>query len=135
MKQINPDLSDEQKRVLFDKGTEAPGSGSYLHMNDAGQFTCANCGSPIFESSAKYDSATSGLIGWPSFDTAIKDAVTEIDDSSMGMKRTEVVCTNCKVHLGHVFPADDASTGIHYCINSVSLGFNQAESKSDVIEK
>ena len=128
MKQINPDLSDNQKKVLFEKGTEAPGSGKYLHMNDAGQFTCANCDSPIFASDAKYDSATPGLIGWPSFDSAIDGAVTEIDDLSMGMRRTEVVCSNCSGHLGHVFPADDAPTGIHYCINSASLGFDPTSS-------
>lgn len=124
MKQINPNLSEEQKKVLFEKGTELPGSGKFLHMNDAGQFTCANCETPIFESEAKYDSATRGLIGWPSFDTAIEGAVVEQDDLSMGMKRTEVVCSNCGGHLGHVFPADDAPTGTHYCINSASLGFN-----------
>lgn len=131
MKQINPDLDEEQKRVLFEKGTEAPGSGKYLHMNDTGQFTCANCEQPIFESSAKYDSATPGLIGWPSFDTAIEGAVKERDDTSMGMHRTEVVCANCGGHLGHVFPADDAPTGIHYCINSASLGFDPDEHKKD----
>jgi peptide-methionine (R)-S-oxide reductase len=127
MKQINPNLNAEQKRILFEKGTEAPGSGKYLHMNDEGQFMCANCDNPIFASSAKYDSATPGLIGWPSFDTAIDGSVTEIDDFSMGMQRTEVVCANCGGHLGHVFPADDATTGMHYCINSASLGFTPTD--------
>ena len=122
-KQLNDNLSDEQKRVLFDKGTEAPGSGEYLHMVDDGTYHCANCNAALFSSDAKYDSRTPGLIGWPSFDAAIDGAVAFIPDDSLGMERTEVVCSACGVHLGHVFDADDAPTGTHFCINSVCLGF------------
>ena len=75
-KQINPNLTDEQKRVLFDKGTEVPGTGEYLNHSETGMYTCANCGAELFKSDAKYDSRTPGLIGWPSFaDPATNDAL------------------------------------------------------------
>ncbi len=122
---MNPELSDEQKRVLFDQGTEAPGTGKFLNHSETGEYTCANCGAVLFSSEAKYESKTPGLIGWPSFDQAIPDAVIEKSDTSMGMERTEIVCANCGGHLGHVFPADDAPTGMHYCVNSVSLDFEK----------
>lgn len=125
MKHMNPELSDEQKRVLFDQGTEAPGTGKFLNHSETGEYTCANCGAVLFSSEAKYESKTPGLIGWPSFDQAIPDAVIEKSDTSMGMERTEIVCANCGGHLGHVFPADDAPTGMHYCVNSVSLDFEK----------
>lgn len=124
--QQNPDLTDEQKEVLFNKGTEAPGTGEYLNHNAAGVYTCANCGAELFKSDAKYESKTPGLIGWPSFaDPASNDAVELRPDDTLGMSRTEVVCKNCGAHLGHVFDADDApNDGKHYCINSVCLGFS-----------
>lgn len=121
--QHNDSLSDEQKRVLFEKGTEAPFSGTLLDNTAEGMYHCANCGSQLFESGAKYDSRTPGLIGWPSFDKAIEGAVKFVPDNSAGMERTEAVCANCGAHLGHVFDADDAETGKHYCINSVCLDF------------
>jgi len=116
-------LSDEQLRVLRDKGTEAPGSGEYLHHSEDGTYSCAACGTQLFESNAKYDSRTPGLIGWPSFDQAIDGSIRYVEDTSLGMNRTEVVCANCGGHLGHVFSADDAPSGSHYCINSCSLEF------------
>lgn len=120
-------LSDEQKRVLFDKGTEAPGSGVFLNHTEQGSYTCANCGAVLFSSEHKYDSKTPGLIGWPSFSNpAGNDAVELRPDTSLGMVRTEVVCRSCGGHLGHVFDADDAPDGgKHYCINSVCLGFQK----------
>ena len=127
MKQINPDLSDEQKHVLLEKGTEAPGTGKFLNHNEDGSYTCANCGVRLFSSDAKYDSRTPGLIGWPSFDKAIDGAIEEKPDDSLGMERTEIICKNCGGHLGHVFPADDAPTGTHYCVNSTSLGFEKSK--------
>ena len=130
MKQLNDDLTDEQKEVLFNRGTETPGTGKFLNHNEDGDYTCANCGTVLFASDTKYESRMPGLIGWPSFDKAVPGAITEKDDSSLGMQRTETVCTNCGVHLGHVFPADDAPTGTHYCINSASLGFVPAEENS-----
>lgn len=127
MKQINPNLDDQQKKVLFKKGTEAPGSGKFLNHNQDGTYTCANCGAQLFSSTTKYESTQPGLIGWPSFDAAIEGALEEREDNSMFMKRTEIVCANCKGHLGHVFAADDAPSGTHYCVNSASLDFEKKD--------
>ncbi len=118
----NPDLSDEQRAVLFDKATEAPFSGSLLNVTEDGVYECANCHTKLFESNAKYDSGC----GWPSFDTAIDGAVAYHTDISLGMSRTEVTCAACGGHLGHVF--DDGpveTTGKRFCINSLSLGFQK----------
>ncbi len=124
--QQNPHLTEEQKRILFGKGTELPGSGKYLHHDETGMYTCANCGASLFTSADKYESQTPGLVGWPSFsDPATNDAVELRDDTSSGMQRTEVVCKNCNGHLGHVFAADDSPKGQHYCINSACLDFTQ----------
>lgn len=124
--QQNPDLTDDQKDVLFNKGTEAPGTGKFLNHNEAGMYTCANCEAPLFSSDSKYESTTPGLIGWPSFSEAAANGAVELrDDNSLGMHRQEVVCKNCGVHLGHLFAADDSPNGQHYCINSASLGFNK----------
>jgi peptide-methionine (R)-S-oxide reductase len=122
----NPNLSDEQKRVMFEKGTEAPGSGELLDENRDGVYTCANCGAALFPSSEKYESRTPGLIGWPSFaDAASNDALVLTPDDSYGMKRMEVTCANCGVHLGHLFEGvDDHPSGKHYCINSCTLNFD-----------
>lgn len=117
------ELSDKQKHVLLEKGTEAPHSGALLEMNDKGDYVCAQCGAKIFESSAKYESTTPGLIGWPSFDRAVPGAIKEVEDNSLFMRRTETVCAKCGGHLGHVFAADDSPTGTHYCINSCAMNF------------
>lgn len=123
MKQINPDLSREQKAVLFDKATEAPFSGKYLHVTDDGQYVCANCGTQLFDASAKYDSGC----GWPSFDRAIKGSVAYKTDKSHGMTRTEITCATCGGHLGHAFPDGPAeTTGDRYCVNSLALDFIKA---------
>ncbi len=118
---INPNLTAEQKDVLFNKHTEAPFTGEFLHNKKTGMYTCANCGNPLFASGTKFDSGS----GWPSFyDVATKGAVKLEKDSSMGMNRIEVVCANCGSHLGHVFnDAPDQPTGQRYCINSCALGF------------
>lgn len=123
--QKNPNLTDEQKRVLFEKGTEAPGTGAYLNHSETGMYTCANCSAALFSSDQKYDSTTPGLVGWPSFANPESNSAVElVPDNTLGMHRTEVVCKNCGAHLGHVFDADDAPEGgKHYCINSVCLGF------------
>ena len=116
----NPQLSKEQRAVLFDKGTEAPFSGALLYNHDDGDYTCANCGAVLFASDNKYESGC----GWPSFDQAIEGTVTFTEDTTHGMKRTEITCTNCGGHLGHVF--DDGpkeTTGLRYCVNSLSLQF------------
>ena len=114
------ELSKEQQAVLFDKGTEAPFSGALLYNHDDGDYTCANCGAVLFASDNKYESGC----GWPSFDQAIEGTVTFTEDTTHGMKRTEITCTNCGGHLGHVF--DDGpkeTTGLRYCVNSLSLQF------------
>ncbi len=116
----NPKLSDDQKEVLFNKATEAPFSGEFVDKKDDGSYTCANCGTVLFDSSRKYDSNC----GWPSFDDAIEGAVLMKPDVSHGMVRTEITCATCGGHLGHVF--DDGprnTTGMRYCVNSLSLQF------------
>jgi len=122
-KQINPNLDDEQKRVLFDKGTEAPFSGALLNNEEDGDYTCANCGSAVFGAETKFDSGC----GWPSFyDVKDTDAVKLTQDNSLGMKRVEVTCATCGGHLGHVFnDGYDQPTGMRFCINSVSLDFDR----------
>lgn len=125
---MNDDLSEEQKNVLFDKGTETPGTGKFLSHSEQGEYTCANCGSKLFSSDTKYESTAAGLVGWPSFDGAIKGAVEYKDDNNLFMKRTEITCANCGGHLGHVFKADDAPSGDHYCVNSASLDFDPVKS-------
>lgn len=116
----NPDLTNEQKAVLFDKATEAPFSGALLYTFDTGDYTCANCGSILFTSDTKFDSDC----GWPSFDQAVGGAIKTETDNSHGMVRTEIMCAHCGGHLGHVFddgPKD--TTGLRYCVNSLSLQF------------
>ncbi|PID68530.1 MAG: peptide-methionine (R)-S-oxide reductase [Flavobacteriia bacterium] len=113
-------LSDEQYRILREKGTEYPGTGDYYMHFEEGTYVCAGCGTPLFESNHKFESRC----GWPSFDDAIEGKVLYKRDTSHGMIRTEILCANCDGHLGHVF--DDGprnTTGKRYCVNSVSLDF------------
>lgn len=123
---MNKNLSDEQRAVLFDKATEAPFSGDLLYMRVDGDYCCANCGSRLFASDAKFDSDC----GWPSFDQALSGAVNYTPDTSHGMNRTEVTCASCGGHLGHVF--DDGpikTTGKRYCINSLAMSFRPTPPK------
>lgn len=120
----NKNLTDEAKKVLFEKGTEAPFTGEYVDTDQAGMYKCANCGNPLFSSDTKFHSGT----GWPSFDDALPNAVKFIEDTTHGMHRTEVVCAQCGGHLGHVFndgPAE--TTGKRYCINSVCLALEKKD--------
>ena len=111
-------LTEEQYRVCRQKGTEPAFSGQYDHEANHGAFNCVCCNSPLFSSEAKFDSGT----GWPSFFEPVSSStVTEIVDNSLAMKRTEVVCSNCDAHLGHVFEDGPTPTGLRYCINSVCL--------------
>lgn len=115
-------LTPEQYRVLREKGTEPPFSGALLHNKLKGVYTCGGCGTELFADSTKFDSGS----GWPSFYEAIdKERIEEIEDGSHGMRRIEIVCRNCKGHLGHVFPDGPRPTGLRYCVNSLSLGFKE----------
>lgn len=115
--ELKQKLTPEQYHILREKGTEAPGSSPLLHEHGKGMFTCAVCGSQLFNSDAKFDSGT----GWPSFDQALPGAVEFHEDSSYGMNRTEVTCATCGSHLGHVFDDGPASTGKRFCINGACL--------------
>jgi peptide-methionine (R)-S-oxide reductase len=121
VKQINPNLTEEQKEVLFDKATETPFTGQFLENKEAGMYTCANCDKTLFSSDTKFESGS----GWPSFyDVAKSGAIKLIPDNTLGMERTEVVCANCGAHLGHLFhDAVDQPTGERYCVNGTALGF------------
>jgi len=123
----NPKLSAEQKDILFNKGTEAPFTGKFLHNKDSGMYTCANCGAALFDSTTKFDSGS----GWPSFyDVASKGSVKLTPDTRHGMHRVEVTCSNCGGHLGHLFnDATDQPTGMRFCINSCSLDFRPQPKK------
>jgi peptide-methionine (R)-S-oxide reductase len=115
-------LTPEQYRVLRQKGTEPPFSGTYLHNKEKGVYTCGGCGTELFTHSAKFDSGS----GWPSFYEAVdREKIEEIEDESHGMRRIEIVCRNCGGHLGHVFPDGPHPTGLRYCVNSLSLGFRE----------
>lgn len=117
-KSMNPGLTDEQKAVMFEKGTEAPFSGKYLKERAQGMYRCANCGAELFSSNAKFDSGT----GWPSFtEPANLEHVLLREDRSGGMVRAEVVCKRCGAHLGHVFDDGPGPTGKRFCVNSCSL--------------
>jgi peptide-methionine (R)-S-oxide reductase len=116
-------LTPEQYAVLRQKATERPFTGEYVHSKAEGTYNCAACGQPLFASDTKFESGT----GWPSFWDVIEQGNVElIQDNSHGMRRTEVVCSRCGSHLGHLFddgPRD--TTGLRYCINSAALSLQK----------
>ena len=118
------ELSPERYQVLRHAGTEAAWSGELLHVDGEGEFRCAGCGAVLFDTDSKFDSGS----GWPSFDRAKSEGtIIERPDNSLFMRRVEIVCARCGGHLGHVFPDGPTETGMRYCVNSLSLTYNQGD--------
>lgn len=121
--ELKQKLTPQQYNVVVKQGTEPPFSHEYNEVKEPGVFECVACGQPLFRTETKFDSGT----GWPSFYQPIaEDNVQGVEDKSLGMTRTEVVCGNCGAHLGHVFPDGPKPTGLRYCINGASLNFEEA---------
>jgi len=119
-------LTPEQYRITRKKGTEMAGTCAFLGNHKVGTFSCVCCGAPLFSSGAKFESGT----GWPSFfEPAPGSTIMEHADSTLGMRRTEVICGRCDAHLGHVFDDGPPPSGKRYCINSASLIFTPAPSE------
>jgi peptide-methionine (R)-S-oxide reductase len=116
-------LTPEQFEVLRKHGTERAGTSPLNTEHRDGVFSCSGCGQPLFKSDSKFESGT----GWPSFFVPLEGAIETTTDRKYGMARTEVHCSRCKGHLGHVFEDGPAPTGLRYCMNGVSLVFKPAE--------
>lgn len=124
------ELTAEEKAVIINKGTEIPFTGIYNNRWKSGTYNCKQCGTPLYNSSDKFD----GHCGWPSFDDEIKNAVKSIPDKDG--RRTEIVCANCGGHLGHVFEGEEfTDKNLRHCVNSISLTFTPLEMKNEKIKK
>lgn len=118
--ELASNLSEEERRVLLHEGTEHPFCGGLLDNKEAGVYHCRLCDLPLFSSDSKFDSGT----GWPSFFQPFDpEHVRELQDTSLGMVRTEIRCARCNGHLGHVFPDGPPPTGQRYCLNSAAMSF------------
>tara|TARA_Y100000310_G_scaffold142565_1_gene142089 strand:- start:197 stop:691 length:495 start_codon:yes stop_codon:yes gene_type:complete len=120
-------LTSEQYRILREKGTEMAFTGKYDKYFEKGTYTCAGCSTPLFESETKYDSGC----GWPAFYQSLPESIDETPDHSFGRVRTEITCSKCDGHLGHVFTDGPKPTGLRYCVNSVSLDFISPDNKEN----
>lgn len=123
----NPALSPLQLSVLRDKSTERPNTGAYLHNKESGVYHCANCDQPLYKSETKFESGC----GWPAFNEELPGSLKYIKDRSLGMERTEIVCSNCGGHMGHVFEGEGWKKILNlpkdqrHCVNSCSLNFKK----------
>ena len=115
--QLNPERFEVMRRAA----TEAPFTGSLLHVDAEGVFSCGGCAQVLFTSESKFDSGC----GWPSFDTCLPGTIIEREDNSLARRRTEILCSQCGGHLGHVFPDGPTPTGLRYCVNSLAIDFDK----------
>lgn len=117
-------LSEKEFKILIKKGTDLPFSGKYDKHFEKGDYYCRGCNNKLFSSINKFDSAC----GWPSFDDEVDSAqIDQIADNTLGMRRIEIVCSNCGGHLGHIFNDGPTKTGLRYCVNSTSLTFKASD--------
>lgn len=117
-------LSEQEYHVLREKGTEPPHSGKYNAHFEDGKYQCNGCGALLFDSESKFESNC----GWPSFDSSVEGAIEYKKDTTFGMVRIEILCSNCNGHIGHIFDDGPTETGKRYCVNSVSINFKNQDS-------